>query len=475
MSIIGRENEQQLFEDCLDSDQAEFVVVYGRRRVGKTYLVKEFFNTEFSFFATGVEEANMKEQLEFFNDSLIEYGSTTKRAPESWREAFRRLRDVLSQTDVYREPLSHKRIVFLDELPWMDTPRSGFKAALEHFWNSWGSSQKDLLLIVCGSATSWIIRNVLGDHGGLYNRITRQIHLYPFSLYECETFLTSKGINMSRRDIAECYMVFGGIPYYLNLLNRRYSLAQNIDTLLFQSGGQLYYEYERLFKSLFRNPKKHMAIIEALTNRRSGRTRAELIADTKIADGGLFSKALEELEQCGFVRAYKNYTKNANGEYYQLIDPFVLFYLNFLVKKEYSSWTKYYGTPGYYAWRGNSYEILCLNHLPQIKAALGISGVDSTEYSWRSSGNTRGAQIDLLIDRMDNVINVCEMKFSSEPFLIDADCEENLTHKLETFRRETKNTKTLHLTLISASGLERNNHSNVVVNVIPGEELFRQV
>ena len=261
-------------------------------------------------------------------------------------------------------------------------------------------------------------------------------------------------------------MVFGGIPYYLNLLNRRYSIVQNIDVLLFQENGQLYYEYDRLFSSLYRKPQKHMEIIRALAKKRKGMTRTELIADTKIADGGLLSKAIEELEQCGFIRAYKNYVKKATEQYYQLIDPFVLFHLDFRIEKRYSSWTKYHGTPGYYAWRGNAYEILCLNHLPQIKEALGISGVETMEYSWKSSAAKKGAQIDLLIDRMDNVINVCEMKYSTEPFEIDANYEEDLLHKLEVFRKETKNEKTLHLTLICASGMERNKHSNIVINMI---------
>ena len=473
MSLLGRKKEQEVLGDCLDSEQAEFVVVYGRRRVGKTYLVREFFNNEFTFYATGVNEVNTKEQLEYFNDSLVEYGCCEKKAPQNWREAFGRLKELLCEKDVKRDPLTGKKIVFLDELPWMDTAKSGFKTALEHFWNGWGASQKDLLLIVCGSATSWIIQNVLGNHGGLYNRVTRQIHLKPFSLFECEEFLKSKGLSLSRKDVTDCYMVFGGIPYYLNLLNRRYSVVQNIDALLFQENGQLYYEYDHLFASLFRKPQKHLEIIKVLAKKRCGKTRAELIKETKIADGSLFTKAVEELEQCGFIRAYKNYAKKQKEQYYQLIDPFVLFYMNFRTEKKYTSWAKYYGTPGYYSWRGNAYEILCLNHLSQIKEALGISGVDSMEYSWRSVGDTKGAQIDLLIDRMDNVINVCEMKYSSEAFVIDSDYEKELTHKLEVFRGETKNKKTLHLTLISASGLERNRHSNVVINLVPGDELFR--
>ena len=242
MAIIGRKNEQLILQDCLESNKSEFVVIYGRRRVGKTFLVKEFFDNRFSFYATGVDNVKLSEELEYFNDSLMEYGSKETDCPKSWREAFNRLKHLLMNDTILRDPITNKRIIFLDELPWMDTPRSNFRSALDYFWNSWASAQKDIIMIVCGSATSWIISNILSDKGGLYNRITRQIHLIPFTLGECKKFFDANNIIISKDDIITSYMVFGGIPYYLDLFSRRLSLTQNIDALIFDENGQLHYE-----------------------------------------------------------------------------------------------------------------------------------------------------------------------------------------------------------------------------------------
>lgn len=473
MNIIGRKDEQRILMDCLESNRPEFLVVYGRRRVGKTFLIKEFFDQRFSFYATGVNGTGMAGQLEYFNESLLEYGCTIETPPKTWREAFVRLKSLLQKNDVVRDPVSGKRIVFLDELPWMDTPRSEFKTALDYFWNSWASSQSDLMLIVCGSATSWIIGNILSDKGGFYNRITRKIHLMPFSLKECEEFCGTNGIQMDRQEIIRSYMIFGGIPYYLGLLSRRMSLAQNVDALIFDEKGALYDEFNKLFGSLFRNPKKHMAIINALAKKRCGLTRTELINETKIADGSLLTKAIKELVECGFIRKYQNFVKDSNDTYYQIIDSFTLFCLNFLEKKKASSWMKYIGTPSYNAWCGLAFEMVCLSHMLQIKQALGISGIDSSEYAWRSKESVPGAQIDMIIDRTDNVINLNEIKYTEGQYVIDNNYANNLRNKVETFLRETKTKKAVHLTFISANGLMRNSYSGVVVNTITGDDLFR--
>jgi AAA+ ATPase superfamily predicted ATPase len=470
--MIGRKKETVYLTRCLESDQAEFLVLYGRRRVGKTYLIKEYFNNRFSFYATGVASTKTHEQLAYFRDSLVEYGGSSDRSCSSWREAFSILKDILSDKMIYRDPATGKRVVFLDELPWMDTPRSDFKSALDHFWNSFASAQKDLLLIVCGSATSWIIRNILADHGGFYNRVTKQIHLQPFTLSECEEYYRSRSISLGREDILESYMVFGGIPFYLSMYDRRLSLAQNIDALLFDQSGQLYYEYDRLFQSLFRNAKKHLALMKSLSKKCSGMTRVDLIADTGIADGDLLTRALEELEQSGFIRKYRNYVKKKSGFYYQIIDPFSLFCIRFLNDRKFNSWLKYIRTPSYNTWRGYAFELVCMCHIDKIKSVLGISGVESMVYAWRSKAKKGGAQIDLLIDREDHVINLCEIKYSETPFSIDADYRKNLENKLHVFADETGTKKALHLTMICAGGLEHNQHSEIVQNEICGEELF---
>ena len=471
MKIIGRLQEQQRLLDCLESKRPEFLVVYGRRRVGKTYLIKEYFNDTFSFYATGVAKLNTKGQLRAFSDSLRQYGDTEKKMPKDWFEAFSRLRMLLEKETVFRDSFSNKRIVFLDEVPWMATARSDFESALDYFWNSWASSQSDILFIICGSATSWIIEHVLNNTGGLYNRVTKQIRLLPFTLKECQELYEMNGIHMSFTQVIESYMVFGGIPYYINYFDKRLSLAQNIDVLCFSENGQLHYEYNNLFQSLFKNAQKHVQIIEAISKKRAGILRTELSDIPEIGDGELLTKALKELEQCGFIRKYKNFVKNKSGYYYQVIDPFILFHLNFLKEQKFNSWLSYINTPSYYAWTGLSFEIVCLNHIPQIKTILGISGVESMEYAWRGKENE--AQIDLLIDRRDGVINICEMKYTTEPFSIDATYEKNLNHKIYSFQEETKTKKSVHLTMICANGLKHTAYSNIVLNEINGTDLLK--
>lgn len=470
--MVGRKAEQNTLKNCLQSSRAEFLVVYGRRRVGKTFLIKEYFNNSFSFFATGLSNAKTKEQLKVFNGSLLEYGSTEKKAPKDWYEAFMRLKALLQMSDVTRDPVSGKRVVFLDELPWMDTARSDFKSALEFFWNSWGSSQNDLLLIVCGSATSWIIDNLLGNRGGLYNRITRQIHLLPFTLGECKELYELNNIRLTRQQMIESYMIFGGIPYYLNCFDHRLSLAQNVEELLFKQTGQLYYEYDRLLGSLFKHYERHAAIIDAVSHSKGGMTRVELAKIPVVGDGEPLTKALNELEQSGFIRKYKNYAKQKQSFYFQLIDPFMFFCFHFIKNREHESWMSYINSPGYFSWAGNAFELVCLLHVNQIKNALGISGVETVEYAWRSSVSQPGAQIDLLIDRKDGVINICESKYTMAPFVIDADYEKVLRNKLNAFINENSCKKALHLTMIAVNGVAHNDYAGIVQNEITGEDLF---
>jgi len=472
MKIVGRKREKDALSRCLSSDRPEFLVVYGRRRVGKTYLIKEFFNGQFSFYSTGLSDKKTVGQLKAFHASLQTYGCSEKAAPKDWFDAFLRLRQCLEDDNVYREPINGRRVVFLDELPWMDTARSDFKSALEYFWNSWASSQQDLLLIVCGSATSWIINHMLRDKKGFHNRVTKRIQLLPFTLKECEELLENNDVVMTRQQIIECYMIFGGIPFYLNLLDSRLSLAQNVDELMFKPYGELKDEYSELFYSLYKKPEKHIAIIEALSETKNGKTRKELSENPAIGGGSILTKDLEELEQCGFIRKYTNYTKSVNGAYFQLVDPFVLFSRRFLNQSRRGSWMEYIHTPSYNAWRGNAFEICCVNHIPQIKAALGVSGVDTMEYAWKSEKSDPGAQIDLLIDRNDGIINLCEMKFTDEVYEVDKSEFGKLMNRLTAFQNETRSKKAIHMTLVSVSGLVHNKYASVFQNEISGELLF---
>ena len=470
--MIGREEETKTLEALLRSNKPEFLALYGRRRVGKTYLIREFFKNTFSFYATGVLRGDKKVQLRAFMESLVKYGDDNKAIPKDWFEAFSRLEAILSKEHVIRDFRSNKRVVFLDELPWMDTTKSDFKSAFDYFWNTFGSVQNDLLLIICGSATSWIINNIVKDTGGFYNRLTRQIRLMPFSLYECEKLLQSNAVHYTRKQILESYMIFGGVPYYLNYLDPARSLAQNVDLLLFKENSPLKYEFGQMFSALFNNADRYVSIIRELSGKKSGLTRTELIKSGNVAEGKELTKSLDELEQCGFIRKYHDFSTRVKGVHYQLIDPMCLFYLKFIESGRIGSWLEHINTPGYYTWCGLSFEKVCLLHVRQIKEKLGIRGVSSNELSWSGKKTKPGAQIDLLIDRQDGIINICEMKFSDEPFVIDADYEKNLIHKVEAFRKETGTRKALWLTLISFSGVADNEHKQIILNEITGDDLF---
>ncbi len=471
MKLIGRKNEISLLELCTRSDRPEFLVVCGRYRIGKTYLVKEYFNHQFAFFSTGVAKGTSKQKLKYFYSSLTQYGDQNPAPPKDWLEAFMRLKTILSSDSVNRDPLTGKIVVFLDEMPWMDTYTSDFKGSLEFFWNSWASSNPDILLIVAGSATSWIINNLLKGTGGFYNRITRQINLKPFTLKEIEELCKTNNIPFTRKDIIDSYMIFGGVAHYYNLLDSRLSLVQNIDLLCFRENGQLHYEFNNLYETLFKNPEKHLAIVRALADKKSGLTRENLVKRKNIGDGKALTQSLLDLEQCGFIRKYQSYSDRKIW-IYQLIDPFSLFHLQFMESGKVSSWQSFFSSPGFNAWRGLAFELVCLHHVQQIKAALNILAVDTHVYSFISSKSSPKVQIDLVLERADRVINICEIKYSAKPYSITESYRNKLVQKLETFREETGTDAALLLTMITLNGLVRNASMNSVANEITGDDLF---
>ena len=469
--IIGRKEEQQILRSAVQSENSEFVAVYGRRRVGKTYLIRETFGYKFTFQHTGLAKGNTKEQLFSFAISLRDAGYDDCPIPKSWLEAFSLLSTYLKNST------DEKKIVFLDELPWMDTPRSNFISAFEHFWNGWASARKDIVLIICGSATSWIINKVINDHGGLHNRVTKQIALQPFTLKECEMFAQSKGLEMSRYQLAECYMVLGGIPYYWSLLEKGLSLAQNIDKIIFAKNGKLSNEFNQLYASLFKSPEQYIDIVTALGKKKVGMTREEIIAATDKYSNGALSKVLDELEYCGFIRKYNGFDKKSKQAIYQLIDNYTLFYFKFIQQNENNDehfWSASIDSAMHRAWSGLAFERLCMAHTQQIKAALGIAGVLSNVYSWRKEADetSDGAQIDLLIDRKDQVINLCEMKYSLSEYIIDAEYEQKLRNKKSAFIDTTNTRKAVHLTMVTTFGIKVNAHSGIVQNEITLEDLF---
>lgn len=469
--MIGRSRESKLLKDVAGADRSQFVVVYGRRRVGKTFLVRETFDYRFAFTHTGMEKGTLEDQLLAFRDSLAEQGLDGCDRPSSWMEAFGLLKKLLKTCP------DERKVVFIDELPWMDTPRSKFVSALENFWNGWCAARKDIVLIVCGSAASWMTKKVLRNKGGLFNRANRILCLEPFTLAQCEEYMRSRGVSMSRRELAEGYMVFGGSPYYWSLLDPSRSLAQNIDMLCFTASGELTGEFRRLYASVFRRPEGHLRVVSALYDRKQGMTREELSEKSKLPLTGRLTQILDELEESGFLRRFAPIGRKRRGTVYQLMDNFTIFHLQFMAGRPAARrgfWLSSVDAPVRSAWEGLAFERVCMWHQEEIRAALGISGVSAEVSSWRSSRRVGGAQIDMLIDRRDGVINVCEMKFSREEFAIGAAYAKKLRERIGLFREETGTRKSIHLTFVTTFGLRRNENSDVVQSEVALDDLFRR-
>ena len=475
--IIGREREVQMLDNICNSDKAEFVAVYGRRRVGKTFLIDSYFGQKYDFFMAGMYEATKQEQLRNFAHQLSLYSKTVRPVPSDWMSAFFQLQDFLQTLK------KQKRIViFIDELPWLDTPRSRFLKAFELFWNSWASKHDNLKLIVCGSSTSWMTNKLIGNRGGLHNRITKQIYLQPFNLYEVELFLRSRGFNLPRKQIVETYMVMGGTPFYLDMMHRSLSVAQNIDTLFFAENAPLKNEFDFLFKSLFNDSDLYKNVIEALAVKSKGLTRQEIIEASKQIDNGYLSEVLDNLIRCDFIRSYHAFGKKERDVMYQLTDLYSLFYLRFIKGQSGQDEQRWSHTLDATAsWEGYAFEQVCLHHIPQIKKKLGISGIQTEISSWfakpyTDSDGTKwsGGQIDLLIDRKDGVINLCEMKFSDKEYAITKEYDKDLRERMETFRHHSKTRKALHQTMVTTFGVAHNAYWNNVQNEVTMDDLFEK-
>ena len=470
--LVARENEVKLLRSALEDEYSQFIAVYGRRRVGKTFLVRESFGYEFTFQHAGLAEGGLHAQLFAFVESLEDAGLKDFDRPTNWLEAFGLLKDLIRQAP------EGKKVIFIDELSWMDTPRSGFVTALEGFWNGWASARKDIVLIVCASATSWMLSKVVHNKGGLYNRLTKQIHLRPFTLGECEQMLVAKGVEMNRHQILECYMVMGGVPYYWDFLERGKGLAANIDAIFFAEDAPLRNEFDYLYASLFKNPSDYLAIVSALAKHKAGMTRKEIAAQASLSDSGALSKKLAELEACGFVRKYRAFGKKERGSLYQLVDNYTLFYYKFLEggPQDERFWENSADSSGHSAWCGLAFERVCLEHIPQIKRALGISGVLTEVSAWSCKADPdkgiNGSQIDLLIDRRDQVINLCEMKYAQDDFAMTKVTEESLRHKVSDFRTLTGTRSALHVTVVTTYGLKANKYSGMVQSVVTADDLF---
>lgn len=466
MELVGRKAELAIFESLLKSTKSEFLAVLGRRRVGKTFLIRNGFKTHLRFQFTGMAHSGFKLQLQNFRTALAASFPKQEIGPvTSWTEAFEALSLCIGK------PGKTKKVIFLDELPWLDTPKSGFMQALEYFWNSWASARTDILLVVCGSASSWMINKLIQNKGGLHNRVTERIHLKPFTLHECEAYFQARGMGYTRFQILQLYMVLGGIPFYLDQLKKGRSAAQNINALCTDKHGFLQSEFRTLYQSLFKKPEGHIAIIQALAKKKKGMGRNELLKMAGLPNGGGSTRMLEELEQSDFIRRYQGFGKTEKDQLYQLTDLYTLFYFAFLHKKTITDpqfWMHQIDAPTYRTWSGLAYEKICLLHSTQLLKGLGISGIQTHISAWQSTG----AQIDLVIDRRDGVINLCEIKYSQQPFVLSHKYNQELDHKRSLFQLKTGTRKSLFTTLITTYGLKDNEAAQSIHNHLDMESLF---
>ena len=479
MQILAREREIKILEKIYDSNQPEFLAIYGRRRIGKTFLIRQFFKEKGIYFElTGVKNGSYKHQLHSFT---TEFSRVFKIKPSkkinNWLEAFDELRIAVEQS-----PKKEKIILFFDELPWLATPKANFIQTLDHFWNRYMSDDPRVILIVCGSAASWMIKKILCDKGGLHGRLTEKIRLLPFDLQETERFLLNRGITLDRKQLIDLYMSIGGVAKYLTYIEQGRSSLQEVNRICFN--GPLFKEFDELYSSLFLNYHQHISIVRALARQTTGFTKSQISEATGITLGGALTDILHELEESGFIHSSMGFGKKKYEMRFRLIDEYSLFYIKWVEQAKSADlngcddnfWLKAGNSPSGRAWFGYAFEVLCLKHIRKIKEALGIAGVITKESSWiykSNINNDKGAQIDLVIDRADNCINLCEIKFTHELFTIDKDYAMQLRSKKSIFIEKTKSKKSVFLTLITPYGVRKNATGLGVVDVeITMDDLF---
>lgn len=470
--IIGRIEEIKALKAVADGPNASFLALYGRRRVGKTFLINQVFDGQFAFKMTGVIEGSLKDQFTAFADAMDEFGYEMPKQPDDWMSAFIMLKKALGKVVKQKK----KCIIFIDELPAMDAENSNVAGAVGYFWNKWASLHDNVVLIVCGSATSWMITNVIDSKGGLHDRVTHEMPIHPFSLKEVEEYLDAHHFLWNRHMILQAYMVFGGIPYYLSLLANDESLVQNVDRLFFNRDIMMRREFRRLFNTLYKNPNKYMDIIKALAKSRKGMTREQLAAELKCANNGHLGDKLEDLVYCDLIR--KNIVREKKikqkDAIYQLCDFFCLFYLTFIgrAEAELAYWSHHINTPEINSWMGFAFERVCMAHIPQIKCALRIDGISTLCYSWRSKESTPAAQIDIIIERADKIVNVCEVKYCQDEYTLDKEEYEKLNKRKNAFIKETGLRHTPWLTMITTEGVAKGKYTEMIPSQVALDDLF---
>ncbi len=458
--ILGRVLEKNRLTDTLNSHRSELVAVYGRRRIGKTYLIREFFSERIIFSFIGLSDESKSKQIKNFVLKLHEYTDSkfkNEPLPTDWLEAFSLLKRYLKTIKETKK----KKVLFIDEFPWIDSQKSGFLSAFENFWNDYCTSRSDLIVVICGSAASYMVKKIIRNVKGLSKRITQTIKLMPFTLKETKEFLRYKGVKMEEYELLKLYMSIGGVAEYLEHVNAGESVVATIDRLCFQLSAYLENEYDEVFKSLFDEYSYHQRIMNVLAdNRKEGVTRNELIQYLGISSGGKFSSSLEDLIQSGFILKYEAFKNNKKVILYRIYDEFCLFHLQFLQKHKGSSWMSLFQQQSYITWCGYAFETICLKHIEALKKALKCDQIASFNYHWKN----QHAEIDLVIDRNDGVVTLCEIKFYNEVFSLDQHLLQQLRTKENEFRKTTKTKKSIYTCLISTFGIKPNEYSNAILS-----------
>lgn len=467
--IIGREVESNLLKNMLTSDKSELIAIYGRRRVGKTFLIRETYKNQSIFEVSGIPDGSYKEQLQnFFDEIAKRNASFSKRdKPNNWYEAFNMLGEYIEKLKS-----KQKKVIFIDELPWLHTHKSKFVQFFAHFWNTFCAPRTDLVVVVCGSAASFMINKVIHDRKGLHHRITLSINLRPFNLHETELFLKSKKVHLDRYSILQLYMAIGGIPHYLEKINPGDSATVAINKLCFEKDGLLSNEFNHIFVSLFNDSGNHVAVVEALAKSKKSISRTELVKTSKIDSGGTLTKVITELIESGFISEYRPYNKQIKDTLYRLTDEYAIFYLKFIKNNKGADWKTLYTSNSYVTWSGFTFENICIKHEKQLLKALGITGINARYSSWRNEN----AQIDLLINRSDRTINICELKFSEKEYVISKAYASNLENKKREFINEMTERKNVVSTIISTFGVKKNEHyQKTIDNQLTMDYLFEVV
>lgn len=473
MELIGRTYEASRLQRCEASDKSELVCVYGRRRVGKTFLVEQTLSPYFAFHVVGSKNTNTTNQLKEFGLELADRGDTNQTPPKDWREAFNRLHKVITSAQAPKSPHG-KAVVFIDEFPWFVRQRSDFLSAFSTFWNRHNSSGQKLLVVICGSATSWIVEHLLESAGDLAARVTESIFLEPFTLAETKAYFDDRNFGWDRETIIETQMVFGGLPFFFTLMNPHQSLWENIDRLCLEPRAVLQDETMVLLESTMRKSSVYSDLFSLLAQHKYGVRKSDIRKTLRYSNSQVES-AIKETLRCGYVHEYRNLGQAQHPKYVMLIDPFILFHYRFINPQDSNPirrWSDFVADQGRYnAWRGNAFEIVCLYHVQQLKNALGIGDVATKEYPWTSAQGKGGAQIDLVIERADRITNLCEMKFTNGPFDLSKANEMELTRKREHFQEETGTTDALKTVLISVNGTT-GNHDGSIARKIDAQALF---